>query len=96
VKALPIAPLAEVGLVITGGAFTVVEEIVTVRLALAVPPLAGPRAIAAAPGLGVPDVTLLELIAVTVTTDVPGVVGIPEISPVALLIDRPSGKPAAL
>jgi hypothetical protein len=96
VKALPIAPLAEIGLVITGGAFTVVDEIVTVRLALAFPPLAGPRATAPAAGLGVPDVTLLEPMAVTVTTDVHGVVGISEISLVALLIDRPSGKPAAL
>lgn len=36
-----------------------------------------------------------ELDAVKVTDDVPGVVGVPEISPVAVLIDNPVGKPVA-
>src|ERR1035441_6432260 len=33
---------------------------------------------------------------VTVTVDVPPAVGVPEISPVEELIDRPAGRPAAL
>ena len=35
-------------------------------------------------------------VAVTVTLDVPAVVGVPEIRPVAELIDRPAGSPVAL
>ncbi len=34
--------------------------------------------------------------AVTVTFDVPAAVGVPEISPVEELIDRPAGRPVAL
>ena len=34
--------------------------------------------------------------AVTVTLEVPAVVGVPEISPVAELIDSPAGRPAAV
>src|SRR5579863_8631438 len=34
--------------------------------------------------------------AVTVTLEVPAVVGVPEISPVVELIDSPAGRPAAL
>jgi hypothetical protein len=34
--------------------------------------------------------------AVTVTLEVPAVVGVPEISPVEELMDRPAGRPAAL
>ena len=35
-------------------------------------------------------------LAVTVTDDVPAVVGVPEISPVEALIDNPAGRPVAL
>ena len=35
-------------------------------------------------------------VAVTVTDDVPAVVGVPEISPVEALIDSPAGSPVAL
>ena len=35
-------------------------------------------------------------VAVTVTVDVPAVVGVPEISPVEALIDSPAGRPLAL
>ena len=35
-------------------------------------------------------------LAVTVTDDVPAVVGVPEISPVEALIDSPAGRPVAL
>ena len=35
-------------------------------------------------------------VAVTVTLDVPAVVGVPEISPVEELIDSPAGRPVAL
>ncbi len=35
-------------------------------------------------------------VAVTVTDDVPAVVGVPEISPVEALIDNPAGRPVAL
>jgi hypothetical protein len=42
-----------------------------------------------------PDVPPLT-VAVTVTLLVPAVVGVPEIRPVAELMDSPAGKPAAL
>ena len=42
-----------------------------------------------------PDAPVLSL-AVTVTQDVPAAVGVPEISPVEELIDRPAGSPVAL
>ena len=61
---------------------------VNVRVALAVPPLAGPRVVIAAPELGVP-------VTVMVTVEVPAEVGVPEINPVAVLIDKPSGRPEA-
>ena len=35
-------------------------------------------------------------VAVTVTVNVPPAVGVPEISPVEELIDRPAGSPAAV
>jgi len=84
--------------VITGEDFRAeeAEEMVSVRLALAVPLLSGPRVAIAAPELGVSEGTLLELVAVTVTVAVPAEVGVPEMRPVALLIDKPSGKPVAL
>ena len=37
-----------------------------------------------------------ELVAFTVTVDVPADVGVPEINPVAVLIAKPAGKPVAL
>ena len=43
-------------------------------------------------GLPVPP----ALVALRVTDDVPAVVGVPEIKPVAVLIDKPAGNPAAL
>ena len=43
-----------------------------------------------------PDLVGLELsVAVTVTDELPAVVGVPEIVPVEALIDRPAGKPVA-
>ncbi len=36
------------------------------------------------------------LVALSVTLEVPAVVGVPEMSPVAVLIDRPAGNPVAL
>ena len=56
------------------GATTVAGAIVTVRLALPVPPL---------------------LVALSVTVEVPAAVGVPEISPVAVLSDKPPGNPVA-
>jgi hypothetical protein len=38
----------------------------------------------------------VESVAVTVTFDVPAVVGVPEIRPVDELMDRPAGSPVAL
>ena len=38
----------------------------------------------------------MESVAVTVTVLVPAVVGVPEIRPVAALIDSPAGRPVAL
>ncbi len=38
----------------------------------------------------------LLLMAFTVTVEVPAVVGVPEINPVAALTDRPAGRPVAL
>jgi hypothetical protein len=35
------------------------------------------------------------LVALSVTVDVPGDVGVPEITPVPLLTDRPAGNPVA-
>jgi hypothetical protein len=35
------------------------------------------------------------LVALNVTVDVPAVVGVPEIKPVAVLTDRPAGNPVA-
>ena len=37
----------------------------------------------------------VESVAVTVTDEVPAVVGVPEIRPVEALIDRPAGSPVA-
>ncbi len=37
----------------------------------------------------------VESVAVTVTEEVPAVVGVPEIRPVEELIDRPAGRPLA-
>lgn len=68
---------------------------VSVRVALEFPLLAGPRVTIAAPELGVPERTLLETVTVMLTIEVPAEVGVPEISPVAALIDKPSGKPEA-
>jgi hypothetical protein len=70
VKALPRGPLAVVALVITGAN----AAMVTVRLALPVPP---------------------ELVALMVTVDVPEAVGVPEIKPVTVLSDRPTGNTIA-
>ena len=39
---------------------------------------------------------LVVSLAVTVTEDVPAVVGVPEIRPVVELMDRPVGRPVAL
>ena len=36
------------------------------------------------------------LVAPSVTVEVPAAVGVPEISPVAVLTDKPAGKPVAL
>ena len=36
------------------------------------------------------------LVALRVTLEVPAVVGVPEIKPVAVLIDKPAGSPVAL
>ena len=35
------------------------------------------------------------LIALSVTVDVPAIVGVPEINPVPLFTDKPAGNPAA-
>ena len=40
-------------------------------------------------------VKLAESVAVTVTEEVPAVVGVPVMAPVELLIDRPAGRPVA-
>ena len=69
-RMLPTVPLAATELVITGAA----ELIVSVRLALPVPP---------------------ELVALSITVEVPAAVGVPEISPVLVLTASPGGKPVA-
>jgi hypothetical protein len=38
----------------------------------------------------------LAFVAASVTVDVPVEVGVPEISPLAVLTDKPAGKPVAL
>jgi hypothetical protein len=63
-------PLAEVELVMAGGA----DAIVSVRAATPVPAL---------------------LVALRETVEVAAVVGVPEIRPVVVLIDRPAGNPVA-
>jgi hypothetical protein len=62
--------LAEVELVMTGGA----DASVSVRVAVPVPAL---------------------LVALIETVEVAAVVGVPEIRPVVVLIDRPAGNPVA-
>jgi hypothetical protein len=42
-----------------------------------------------------PDAPVVSVV-VTVTVEVPAVVGVPEISPVAELRDSPAGRPAAV
>jgi hypothetical protein len=37
----------------------------------------------------------LELVALTLTVEVPAVVGVPEINPVAVFTDNPAGRPEA-
>jgi hypothetical protein len=70
VNATPVAPLAVVGLVITGGGGLMVN----VRVLVPVPP---------------------ALVALTVTDEVPAVVGVPEITPVPVLTLNPPGNPVA-
>jgi hypothetical protein len=44
----------------------------------------------------VADPVPAELLALIVTFDVPAAVGVPEITPLVVLIDNPAGKPVAL
>jgi hypothetical protein len=68
--------------------------IVSVRVALA--PLAGPRVTIAGPVKVDVAEEKFERVTLIVTADVPAEVGVPEISPVAVSSDKPSGKPETL
>ena len=46
-------------------------------------------------GEAVPEAPVVS-VAVTVTAELPDAVGVPEITPVEVLIDRPAGRPVAL
>src|SRR5258708_5464990 len=77
-------------------AFSVLEAaVVLFTAALVVPPEPPPLELMVQVNVAEPDAPVPS-VAVTVTVEVPAAVGVPEISPVEELADRPAGRPEAL
>ena len=91
----PVPPMAFCG---ASPADELVLELATQPVSLSWPLVPPPPELAALTvqlNEAVPLAPVVSL-AVTVTDDVPAVVGVPEISPVEELIDSPAGRPVAL